>query len=59
MGWRNDSLRGRPVEITFHFPAPREFVAVRLHLNDRVSHSAEVSSPAPTVKYLFKIAIYS
>ncbi|XP_034232550.1 discoidin domain-containing receptor 2-like [Thrips palmi] len=42
VGWRNDSLRGRPVEITFHFGMPREFVAIRLHLNDRQSHSAQV-----------------
>ncbi|KAK3917055.1 LOW QUALITY PROTEIN: Epithelial discoidin domain-containing receptor 1, partial [Frankliniella fusca] len=42
VGWRNDSLRGRPVEITFHFPVPREFVAVRLHLNNRISSGAQV-----------------
>ncbi|KAE8746603.1 hypothetical protein FOCC_FOCC006717 [Frankliniella occidentalis] len=42
VGWRNDSLRGRPVELTFHFAAPREFVAVRLHLNNRISGGAQV-----------------
>jgi len=43
VGWRNESLRGRPLEIVFQFSEPREFNAVHIHVNERPAQGAKVS----------------
>lgn len=43
IGWRNDTLAGRPVEITFEFETVRNFSAVIIHTNNMFSKDVQVS----------------
>lgn len=43
IGWRNDTLSGRPVEITFEFETVRNFSAVIIHTNNMFSKDVQVS----------------
>ncbi|KRG03097.1 discoidin domain-containing receptor 2 isoform X2 [Drosophila mojavensis] len=42
VGWRNDTLFGRPVEITFEFETVRNFSAVIIHTNNMFSKDVQV-----------------
>ncbi|KAH8404796.1 hypothetical protein KR222_003859, partial [Zaprionus bogoriensis] len=42
VGWRNDTLSGRPVEITFEFETVRNFSAVIIHTNNMFSKDVQV-----------------
>ncbi|XP_062121612.1 discoidin domain-containing receptor 2 isoform X1 [Drosophila sulfurigaster albostrigata] len=42
IGWRNDTLLGRPVEITFEFETVRNFSAVIIHTNNMFSKDVQV-----------------
>ncbi|XP_034472140.1 discoidin domain-containing receptor 2 [Drosophila innubila] len=42
IGWRNDTLFGRPVEITFEFETVRNFSAVIIHTNNMFSKDVQV-----------------
>ncbi|XP_044316188.1 discoidin domain-containing receptor 2 [Drosophila rhopaloa] len=42
IGWRNDTLLGRPVEITFEFETVRNFSAVVIHTNNMFSKDVQV-----------------
>ncbi|XP_023031811.1 discoidin domain-containing receptor 2 [Drosophila willistoni] len=42
IGWRNDTLVGRPVEITFEFETVRNFSAVIIHTNNMFSKDVQV-----------------
>ncbi|EDW54493.1 GM18617 [Drosophila sechellia] len=42
IGWRNDTLLGRPVEIIFEFETVRNFSAVIIHTNNMFSKDVQV-----------------
>ncbi|ALC38378.1 Ddr [Drosophila busckii] len=42
VGWRNDTLYGRPVELTFEFETVRNFSAVIIHTNNMFSKDVQV-----------------
>ncbi|KAH8298160.1 hypothetical protein KR018_010081, partial [Drosophila ironensis] len=42
IGWRNDTLQGRPVEITFEFSTIRNFSSVIIHTNNMFSKDVQV-----------------
>ena len=42
VGWRNDSLDSRPVEIIFTFDAVRNFTYINLHCNNLVSKDVRI-----------------
>lgn len=42
IGWRNDTLQGRPVEITFEFKNIRNFSSVIIHTNNMFSKDVQV-----------------
>ncbi|KAH8325709.1 hypothetical protein KR067_004847 [Drosophila pandora] len=42
VGWRNDTLQGRPVEITFEFRNIRNFSSVIIHTNNMFSKDVQV-----------------
>jgi discoidin domain receptor family member 2 len=47
VGWRNDTLRSRFVELIFEFDQVRNFSAVNLYTNNFFSKDAQVSQIAP------------
>ncbi|XP_039287314.1 discoidin domain-containing receptor 2 [Nilaparvata lugens] len=52
VGWRNDSRKGRPVEITFEFDQVREFTSVHLYCNNEFTKDIQVFSE---VQIMFSI----
>ena len=42
VGWRNDSMSGKPVELVFKFDSVRNFTFVRIHVNNMFSKEVRV-----------------
>ena len=42
VGWRNDSMSGKPVELVFKFDKVRNFTFVRIHVNNMFSKEVRV-----------------
>ncbi|XP_039286275.1 discoidin domain-containing receptor 2 [Nilaparvata lugens] len=58
VGWRNDSRKGKPLEITFEFDQVREFTAIHLYCNNEFTSEVQVFSE---IQIMFSIGgkIYS